>query len=741
MKRLFFLVVALSLLGVSFSSVLPLSAAPSAQTPVYTIFDVTQLRPCMGDWSHATINPGDYLTILGTVGYVASFKADLVGMHSLTSGDIPVSGLLSVTTIGADIAFQNVSFPTMPIVVSMCQSPFVPTSTPTPLTTPVSSGCYAVNITGQTFFSVVVGTTIQVASGSVDYGSNLGVSWTPLAVGNTLFIPFSGSAYFRGSGVLYVCPPAATATPTVTSATPTATSIPSPCVLNGSDWRMLWDEDVYYVGQTTVLREKYILNTYGVYYDAVQFDVLNYTYANDYVGGPPTAAWYLYGQGFSVGSRLMGTKLITRPGYASDLVRIQFSGMYANSWYRFHLCTQVQLRNPATATATAMATTTRTATSPATRTPLPAVSRTPTNTAIPTATPYPTSVAICTQTRLTPSVGVFLSFQYNAYIRALNGIAYIDGGGSSHSLDAAGIIWDAPTGSYFVTALSISNSDTQLVVEVCANPLQPTPTMTAPSLPCPVSLLPFEITTVAQLVPFGQADWVVDGASVYVNVGPTAHEIRPGTYTAKSWLYPSSAYNTYTINGEKASIWVCASYPPTSTATFAPTWTPGPVAFTTAVCVLVSPTSTTISFTMPQIGIFIPARATATATMTGTAMISITAIIAFQQTLVAGVSSPEAGIAAASSRFSWQSGQDAGATSIALAGPALSWIAVVNPQNPAWTSDGGPLWAIAPFIQPILPVIAGFILVTFARFFLWVWDWFLKLIDLLIKLIELIPFI
>ena len=504
---------------------------------------------------------------------------------------------------------------------------------------------------------------------------------------------------------------------------------------------MLWDEDVYYVGQTTVLREKYILNTYGVYYDAVQFDVLNYTYANDYVGGPPTAAWYLYGQGFSVGSRLMGTKLITRPGYASDLVRIQFSGMYANSWYRFHLCTQVQLRNPATATATAMATTTRTATSPATRTPLPAVSRTPTNTAIPTATPYPTSVAICTQTRLTPSVGVFLSFQYNAYIRALNGIAYIDGGGSSHSLDAAGIIWDAPTGSYFVTALSISNSDTQLVVEVCANPLQPTPTMTAPSLPCPVSLLPFEITTVAQLVPFGQADWVVDGASVYVNVGPTAHEIRPGTYTAKSWLYPSSAYNTYTINGEKASIWVCASYPPTSTATFAPTWTPGPVAFTTAVCVLVSPTSTTISFTMPQIGIFIPARATATATMTGTAMISITAIIAFQQTLVAGVSSPEAGIAAASSRFSWQSGQDAGATSIALAGPALSWIAVVNPQNPAWTSDGGPLWAIAPFIQPILPVIAGFILVTFARFFLWVWDWFLKLIDLLIKLIELIPFI
>ncbi|MBX0326967.1 hypothetical protein K2Z83_04630 [Oscillochloris sp. ZM17-4] len=262
---------------------------------------------------------------------------------------------------------------------------------------------------------------------------------------------------------------------------------------------------------------------------------------------------------------------------------------------------------------------------------------------------------------------------------------------------------------------------------------------TAPPLPCAVGDrigVPVAPGTAQLYMEIG-VQFVVSGANIWLNIGATAREIQAGQYT---WQLASGPYTAYSLTGP-AEVWICAGTAATLTPTGAPTWTPGPVDVPTAYCIPVAATATVISYAMPNLSFVIPLRASPTATITGTAMISITALIALEQTVLAGVETPAAGIATMTGTFSWSSGQQAGATALAIAQPALSWMAIVNPNNPAWSVDGGPLWALEPALLPIMPVLVALAFASFARLALWIIDWIIKLIRLVLALIELIPFI
>jgi hypothetical protein len=238
-----------------------------------------------------------------------------------------------------------------------------------------------------------------------------------------------------------------------------------------------------------------------------------------------------------------------------------------------------------------------------------------------------------------------------ALVRALNGLAIIGGANANYSLGTDAMIWDEPSGTFPVGAVSIL-SGSMLVVEVC---------------------------------PMG---------------------------------IPATATPSPTV-----------------------IWTPGIGSAATAYCVPLDFTATVIAYAMPDLSLIIPHRVSPTATITNSTTLSATALIAFQQTISAGVVGPAAGIATISAEFSWQSGQAAGATNVAMAAPALEWMALINPVNPAWDADGGPLWAIAPVFRPIMPVLVILIMAVIARYGLWIMDWFIKLGRLLIQVIKLLPFL
>lgn len=707
-------------------------AAPAAQTPIYHTYTTSQIVNCVdGATTQVTIFPYDYLTIGdASSAYSYYFRSDIVGMVSTVSGvpDILVSDitLLPMTT-PATYSWQNMTFNSgaMPITVYMCKSARPPTATPTATVPSVPVGCFLKQVTAQTFISVSAGTTISIISGSVEYGGQYGAAWTTIV--GTIYIPLAGSAYLRGSGWISVCPPLSIVTATATATTPQSQCFTSTSA-TASDYHVDWT-GITIPGVVWSYPNAHIPSNSPLNMQNWTITVVNNGGSQLHMrldnSGTIATIWYPGSNyTYTIGSIVQDLKI----GFAwNDLAS---AGSFSAT-----LCAS------ALSTPTANPTSTSTATSLATRTPLTVVSRTPTRTSSPTATPYPTSVAGCVQTRLTPNVGVFLSFQNNSYIRALNGIAYIDGGmaGGAYTLNAAGMIWELPSGTYLMTPLSISDGSSLLQIEICALG-QPGPmaTMTAPSLPCAIASA-YQVSLSPQLVVFTKnAQFVVADVSIYVNMGATAKEIRPGTYT---WEWESGNYNVYTIVDLTAHLWLCQSPVAAPTSTFAPTWTPGPVPNATAACVPLDPSATIIAYTMPNLAFVIPVRPTYTATMTTTALINGTIIVGFAQTLEARESTPVAGVARIIGGLSWTSGELAGATAISVASPMLSWMAIVNPSNSAWSIEGGPLWAIEPFLLPIMPVLVMMSLVVFVKFALWALNWFLKLIELVVSVIKLIPFL
>jgi hypothetical protein len=162
-----------------------------------------------------------------------------------------------------------------------------------------------------------------------------------------------------------------------------------------------------------------------------------------------------------------------------------------------------------------------------------------------------------------------------------------------------------------------------------------------------------------------------------------------------------------------------------------------------AVCIIITPItpqSTVTSVAGLDMGLDLPTMRPG-ATVTVTVVISATSIIAVVRTVSADMATPMGVVATLGAGYTWQSGQATAAAWSTPIAPAIGWLGVVNPNNPAWTTEGGPLWAIYPLIWPVLPIAGGLILVVLASFILWVAGVALKLVDIVINFIKLIPFV
>jgi hypothetical protein len=323
-------------------------------------------------------------------------------------------------------------------------------------------------------------------------------------------------------------------------------------------------------------------------------------------------------------------------------------------------------------------------------------------------------------------------------VRTLNGIAVIGGSTANYSVGTNAMIWPEETGNYTVGAISVSDGGSLLLIEICPFGSNATPTMTttptAPPLPCPIADsvgIPVAPGTATLSLAAGMK-FVVASATIYINIGADAREIPPGNYT---WNLEAGDYTAYSLTAP-ATVWICISVA-------LPTSTLGPVDIGgTPACVALVSTTPTTAFTMPDLAIVIPTLrplGTPTGTITASISISTTAITAFAATIRAGVSTPAAAAATAAGGFSWDTGVGVAATAQAYAAPTLEWMAILNGFNPAWDVEGSALWALAPALRPITLVIALLSLVALARFLVYLSGVFLKIVDIIFKIIELIP--
>ena len=159
-------------------------------------------------------------------------------------------------------------------------------------------------------------------------------------------------------------------------------------------------------------------------------------------------------------------------------------------------------------------------------------------------------------------------------------------------------------------------------------------------------------------------------------------------------------------------------------------------------CVLVAPITppTQITGVVPDLALELP---TLRVLNTPTAVLSPTQLPFFTPLARAGelLQTPAALLEAAGSDYDWDAAQTR-ATEIAgrLSG-VMEWIAIANPQNPAWSSVGGPLWAISPLVAPLIPMLSLTFAIAFVRFLMFIAKWVLKLVDLVFQLIQSIPFV
>ena len=86
----------------------------------------------------------------------------------------------------------------------------------------------------------------------------------------------------------------------------------------------------------------------------------------------------------------------------------------------------------------------------------------------------------------------------------------------------------------------------------------------------------------------------------------------------------------------------------------------------------------------------------------------------------------------------------AGMRSTEIAGrmsTVMDWAAIGNPAHPAWTTVGGPLWAFYPLLGPVIPLLSITIGIVILAFVFWLMGWFLRIVDLILQLVQSIPFV
>jgi hypothetical protein len=144
--------------------------------------------------------------------------------------------------------------------------------------------------------------------------------------------------------------------------------------------------------------------------------------------------------------------------------------------------------------------------------------------------------------------------------------------------------------------------------------------------------------------------------------------------------------------------------------------------------------------TVPDLGIVVPTFAPLPG-ITTTMVISmpVDVVSTTLHTTMDAMQTPHTAIMSATADYSWEGGIQTAAEWGVYIEPAVSWLAVVNPQHAAWTEPGSPLWALAPILLPLAPALLVGVLVVLSRYWLFFAEWFRRIIDMVIKLIEMIP--
>jgi hypothetical protein len=144
--------------------------------------------------------------------------------------------------------------------------------------------------------------------------------------------------------------------------------------------------------------------------------------------------------------------------------------------------------------------------------------------------------------------------------------------------------------------------------------------------------------------------------------------------------------------------------------------------------------------TVPDLGIVVPTFAPLPV-LTSTMVISmpVDVVSTTLHTTMDAMETPHTAIMSATADYSWERGMQTAAEWGVYIEPAVSWLAVVNPQHAAWTEPGSPLWALAPILLPLAPALLVGLLVVLSRYWLFFAEWFRRIIDMVIKLIEMIP--
>lgn len=227
---------------------------------------------------------------------------------------------------------------------------------------------------------------------------------------------------------------------------------------------------------------------------------------------------------------------------------------------------------------------------------------------------------------------------------------------------------------------------------------------------------------------------------IFINYGSQAIEINPGSY---EWQQATADYVLYSIT-EPARLAVCIGDRAT------PTWTASRTITQIAgnedeYCFPATPIPIDdVNPMLPDLALIMP---TWTATMvvsmtvtpvTSTVSISVTAIIGLITTVETGIISPAARIQTAVAPYSWESGETTGASWAARLDPVFQWLAILNPDNPAWSTAGGPLWALSPVLIYLLPIIIVLLGVALIQFVLWLARLLLAALQLIMQVIETI---
>jgi hypothetical protein len=181
------------------------------------------------------------------------------------------------------------------------------------------------------------------------------------------------------------------------------------------------------------------------------------------------------------------------------------------------------------------------------------------------------------------------------------------------------------------------------------------------------------------------------------------------------------------------------------TRTPAPTDTPvsapssAPVIDSTSACVPAStPEYQATRGPVPDLGIAVPTWEPIT-WITATMTISVSVVSDTVYTTINAMQTPHAAVISSTARYSWESGAAEAATWTDIMSPSVRWLGVVNPASPVWTREGYVLWALAPILKLLAPAIIVGILVVLARYWIYLAEWFRRIIDMIIKIIELIP--